>query len=51
MLIKTALQKEINALNDEITSIAKTTKFGGQNLLDGNGATSGTFKFLVGATS
>lgn len=46
---KTAIQKEINALNKEITRIAETTKFGDQNLLDGSGGTSGAFKFLVGA--
>lgn len=45
---KSALQKEINALKTEVTRVAKTTKFGDQNLLDGNGATR-SFKFLVGA--
>lgn len=43
-----ALQKEITALSDEITRIAKTTKFGDQNLLSGD-ATDSTFEFLVGA--
>lgn len=43
-----ALQKEITALSDEITRIAKTTKFGDQNLLSGD-ATDSTFDFLVGA--
>lgn len=43
-----ALQKEITALSDEITRIAKTTKFGDQNLLSGD-ATDSTFNFLVGA--
>lgn len=45
---KKALQKEIDALNTEITRIADTTKFGDQNLLNGDGSTA-TFKFLVGA--
>ncbi|CAM5207482.1 flagellin [Alishewanella longhuensis] len=43
-----ALQKEITALSDEITRIAKTTKFGDQNLLSGD-STDSTFDFLVGA--
>lgn len=45
---KKALQKEINALNTEISRIADTTKFGDRNLLNGDGASS-TFSFLVGA--
>lgn len=45
---KSALQKEINALKTEVTRVAKTTKFGDQNLLDGTGATR-SFNFLVGA--
>lgn len=45
---KSALQKEINALKTEVTRVAKTTKFGDQNLLDGAGATR-SFNFLVGA--
>jgi len=45
---KSALQKEINALKTEVTRVAKTTKFGDQNLLDGTGTTR-SFKFLVGA--
>lgn len=43
---KSAIQKEISALKDEITRIAETTKFGDQNLL--NNATN-DFAFLVGA--
>jgi flagellin len=41
-----ALQKEVTALNEELTRIADTTSFGGQNLLDG---TFGTKKFQVGS--
>jgi len=43
---KGAIQKEISALQEEITRIAETTKFGDQNLL--NNATN-DFAFLVGA--
>jgi len=43
-----AIQKEIDALSSEITRIADTTKFGDQNLLNGNSATK-SFDFLVGA--
>lgn len=45
---KKAIQKEIDALSSEISRIAETTKFGDQNLLNGDGS-SATFKFLVGA--
>lgn len=45
---KEALQKEIKALNTEISRIADTTKFGDRNLLNGDGSTA-TFAFLVGA--
>jgi len=43
---KTAIQKEITALTTEIDRIAQTTKFGDQNLLNGDNT---NFKFLVGA--
>lgn len=42
-----AIQKEINQLVTEITRVAETTKFGDQNLLNGEG-TDRTFAFLVG---
>ena len=45
---KTALQKEIDQLSKEITRVAETTKFGDQNLLNGN-STANKFDFLVGA--
>ena len=41
-----ALQKEITALQDELTRISDTTSFGGQNLLNGS---FGTKNFQVGA--
>lgn len=44
---KGAIQKEINALSEEISRIAATTKFGDIPLLDG----SLTTKFLVGANA
>src|SRR5690554_137459 len=44
---RTALQKEVSALKTEITRIADTTQFAGQNLLDGTFAE----KFLVGANA
>jgi len=44
---KGAIQKEINALSQEISRIAATTKFGDIPLLDG----SLTTKFLVGANA
>ena len=43
-----ALQKEVSALQSELTRIAETTSFGGQQLLDG---TYGTKKFQVGANA
>jgi len=43
-----ALQKEVAALQLELTRIADTTSFGGQNLLDG---TFGTKAFQVGANA
>ncbi|CAM5207506.1 flagellin [Alishewanella longhuensis] len=43
---RTAIQKEITALQTEITRIAQTTKFGDQNLLN---ADTNDFAFLVGA--
>jgi len=41
-----ALQKEVSALQSELTRISETTSFGGTNLLDGS---FGTKKFQVGA--
>jgi len=41
-----ALQKEVTALQEELTRIADTTSFGGVNLLDGN---FGSKKFQVGS--
>ena len=43
-----SLQKEVSALQEELTRIADTTSFGGQNLLDGN---YGTKSFQVGANA
>ena len=43
-----ALQKEVSALQTELTRIAETTSFGGQNLLDGS---FGTKAFQVGSNS
>ncbi|MGO3786988.1 MAG: flagellin [Pseudoalteromonas prydzensis] len=43
-----ALQKEVSALQAELTRIADTTSFGGQQLLDG---TYGTKAFQVGANA
>jgi flagellin len=43
-----ALQKEVSALQTELTRIADTTSFGGQKLLDGN---FGTKQFQVGANA
>ena len=43
-----ALQKEVSALQTELTRIAETTNFGGQSLLDGS---FGTKAFQVGANS
>ncbi|MGB2741611.1 MAG: flagellin, partial [Cognaticolwellia sp.] len=41
-----ALQKEVSALQDELTRISETTSFGGTNLLDGS---FGSRDFQVGA--
>ncbi|QYJ79881.1 flagellin [Shewanella acanthi] len=43
---RAAMQKELNALQSELTRISETTSFGGQKLLDG---TYGTQSFQVGA--
>lgn len=43
-----ALQKEVTALQTEMTRIAETTTFGGKNLLDG---TYGTQQFQVGSNA
>ncbi|MCS6153433.1 flagellin [Shewanella baltica] len=43
---RTAMQKEVNALQSELTRIAETTSFGGQKLLNGS---YGTQSFQVGA--
>jgi flagellin len=43
---RAALQKEVGALQSELTRIAETTSFGGQQLLDGS---FGTKSFQVGA--
>jgi len=43
-----ALQKEVTALQEELTRISDTTSFGGQKLLDG---TYGTRAFQVGANA
>jgi flagellin len=43
---RAAMQKEVSSLQDELTRIAETTSFGGQNLLDGS---YGTQKFQVGS--
>jgi flagellin len=40
---------EVQALLAEASDIAKTTKFNGVTLLDGNGGNNGTFTFHVGA--
>jgi flagellin len=45
---RAALQKEVTALNDELTRIADTTSFGDQKLLDG---TFGTKSFQVGSNA
>ena len=45
---RAALQKEVEALQTELTRIAETTSFGGQKLLDGN---FGTKAFQVGANA
>ncbi|QYJ79882.1 flagellin [Shewanella acanthi] len=43
---RAAMQKEVNALQSELTRISDTTSFGGQKLLDG---TYGTQSFQVGS--
>ncbi len=43
-----SLQKEVTALNEELTRIAETTSFGGQQLLDGS---FGKTDFQVGANA
>ncbi len=45
---RAALQKEVGALQQELTRIAETTKFGATSLLDGN---FGTKQFQVGANA
>jgi flagellin len=45
---RASLQKEVVALQEELTRIAETTSFGGQKLLDGN---FGTKSFQVGANA
>src|SRR5699024_4615882 len=43
------LQKELNALTEEIDRIADNTEFNTQNLLDGSVGGDGTFTFHIGA--
>ncbi|MBS3798795.1 flagellin [Pseudoalteromonas sp. BDTF-M6] len=45
---RAALQKEVSSLQQELTRIAETTKFGGTSLLDGS---FGTKQFQVGANA
>ncbi|HIF9448495.1 TPA: flagellin [Photobacterium damselae] len=45
---RAAIQKEVTALQTEMTRIADTTTFGGQNLLDGS---FGTKQFQIGANA
>ncbi|WP_207062416.1 flagellin [Motiliproteus sp. SC1-56] len=45
---RAAMQKEVDALAEELTRIAETTSFGGQALLDGS---YGTQKFQIGANA
>ena len=45
---RNALQKEVSALQTELTRIADTTSFGGKQLLDGS---FGTTKFQVGSNA
>tara|TARA_B100000809_G_scaffold264852_1_gene321878 strand:- start:21 stop:1487 length:1467 start_codon:yes stop_codon:yes gene_type:complete len=45
---RTAVQKEVTALQSELTRISETTSFGGQTLLDGS---FGTKAFQVGANA
>ena len=48
-----AIQKEVDALNDELTRITTTTNFNGINLLDASAGSAGdgTIQFQVGAAS
>jgi len=46
---RTALNKEVTALKDELTRIANTTSFGTTKLLDGTYGTSGKSTFQIGA--
>lgn len=48
---RTALNKEFTELQSEITRIADNTQFNDTNLLDGTGASSGTFTFQVGSNA
>ncbi|EOB1204313.1 flagellin [Photobacterium damselae] len=45
---RVAIQKEVDALQTELTRIADTTTFGGQNLLDGS---FGTKQFQIGSNA
>ncbi|HIF9408918.1 TPA: flagellin [Photobacterium damselae] len=45
---RAAMQKEVGALQEELTRISETTTFGGQNLLDGS---FGTKSFQVGSNA
>ena len=46
---RTAMNKEVTALKDEIDRITNATTFGGQKILDGSGGTAGVFTIQVGA--
>lgn len=46
---RVALNSEVTALKDEIDRVTSATSFGGQNLLDGTGGSSGKFQIQVGA--
>lgn len=45
---RAAMQKEVSALQEELTRISETTTFGGQNLLDGS---FGTKSFQIGSNA
>lgn len=45
------LDAEYQSLTTEITRVVGSTKFNGQNILDGTGGASGVFSFQVGANS
>ena len=45
---RAAMQKEVGALQEELTRISETTTFGGQNLLDGS---FGTKSFQIGSNA